>query len=663
MKGYALSVDGEFLDVNSLNIRYSIAAVDVVNFDSATGNATPEFDIVLTAKNSRLLGYVTALNVDLTRIRKRISAELYLGTTIVDKGFIQVNKLRPFDKTASIQFFAGSSDWITLLDSRKLAEADWSKFTHLYTGANVRASQNKRTGYIYPVLNIDNQVSTFSSFEVNPLNVKAFYPCLYASSIMKQICADAGYILQGTILDSSFYKRLCFYPGTNPALSEEYREARQSKPYTDTVVFNAGTFAAKTLPLKATASNGDAAAVGLLFDDANNRWVADGAYIVRIEGQIQVQKPNLASYSWFVNVYKNGVDIGLIASGVFPNGQTGFALSTVPAYEFSVVAGDVITLVYALDLTPSLANYTVTNNPISYISLTLKEDFVTGATVDFKGFMPDVKQSEFFKAILAVCNAVAIPDTVSKTITLVPFKNEFGSKDYSSKVDVSRDQVIDYNRLINSLFQRSVFSYEANATETVYESGLTYGSGIKNLEFDLLDLQGEVVEVPFAGAVQNLAFTGVAATGTRLMSLTYGSPVLFLVEPDVPVQDVVLSTAYSSFNIAGTTVSRLAYGWFYKPTYSQNINAIQDQMAFDHPIASQPQGLSLFERFYPDRFRLLDSGIYAEIYMQLSEVDVLNFAPNEMVYIDLFRSYCRINKIVEYNPANKVTLVELIILQ
>jgi hypothetical protein len=482
---------------------------------------------------------------------------------------------------------------------------------------------------------------TASSSTTIPATINNFYPCLYASDIMRLIANEAGYVFKGNLLTDPFYKQLCLYNGADLSLSDDYVFERSGESNQVNGVISVGAlsqnvvvnFTPSTLASQFFGNNS-------LFNDSTNRWVADGSYVLLFQG----------GFSWSASfrtctfkLYKNGSSIATLGS-VQP--YVNFYVTA------SCVAGDYFELV---------AEIGAGANPVSLIGqgrvfVGPFKDFVLGSFVDYKALMPDLSQSDFFKSILAFTNGFAVTDTLAKTITIDRYEYLYGDEDWSEYLDLSQPQNVQYNKLIEDVYQNSYLTFEENAQEDLLTNGYPYGSGAINLPYDIIELEGEVLNVPFVGQKQIPILT--ATTNYILGMEASDDPVIFLCKP-YPVVD--LSTSLSSLTYGSTAVSTVAYAWFYKPSITPNLDAEVNQMAFSHP--SIPFfGQSILEQFYQPTKNILTRGVYVEAYLNLSDELIINFDFKKLKYIDFFRSWVLVNKIVEYKGGG-VTLCELIILQ
>jgi hypothetical protein len=452
-----LKIAGEYLDLDS-EVAYTISRSDVFNFNYASGNQTLEFDIPMSVKNSRLLGYADEFNVDLTTIRNRIESEIYLGATLIDIGFIQINNLNK--NVANITFYSGSSNWIDLINNRKLSELDFTAYNHFFTEANIVSRQNVTTGGVYPLMARGGVPSRAST--TIPVIIDNFYPCLFASDIMRLIANEAGYVLKGNLLTDPFYNQLCLYNGADLSLSDDYVFERSGESNQVNGVISSGAlsqnvvvnFTPSTLASQFFGNNS-------LFNNSTNRWVADGSYVLLFQG----------GFSWSATLrtctfklYKNGSSIATLGSA---QPYVNFYVTD------SCVSGDYYELV---------AEIGAGANPVSLIGVGRVfvgpfKNFVVGSFVDYKALMPDLSQSEFFKSILAFTNGFAVTDTLAKTITIDRYEYLYGDDDWSEYLDLSQPQNVQYNKLIEDVYQNSYLTFEENTQKDLLTNGYPYGSG------------------------------------------------------------------------------------------------------------------------------------------------------------------------------------------
>jgi len=143
-----LIVSNEPLDMSE-KPSMSFQVQDIADIESRQGDYTYEFSVPDTQKNRRLLKrshYIYGAPYQYIEAWFRTSSD-------VKKGFIQVAE---YDGEFKVNFFAGNSNWISLIGEKLLSDLDLTRFNHIYSRANVVNSFSRTEGYIYPYMKAES---------------------------------------------------------------------------------------------------------------------------------------------------------------------------------------------------------------------------------------------------------------------------------------------------------------------------------------------------------------------------------------------------------------------------------------------------------------------------------------------------------------------------
>lgn len=183
---------------------------------------------------------------------------------------------------------------------------------------------------------------------------------------------------------------------------------------------------------------------------------AGGNYTLQFKGDLNISASFDTSYSGFVAitnlnvvVHVNGVIVGSIPIPTVTLSSPNF-LDTIPVdgtVALSVNASDVITVEYVGTIvsssTGTQANLVtfIDNYELNFNST--DTELVTGSTVDIRRFIPKMKASEFFGAIIRMFNLyVSDPDEFG-VVTIEPFEDYYEpdtvSDDWTQKIDYSKE--------------------------------------------------------------------------------------------------------------------------------------------------------------------------------------------------------------------------------
>ena len=135
-------------------ISLEMAINDMASIESRNGAFSNQFNIPSTADNNRILGYPSELNfVSGFKPSKSRNANININGLAVQTGIIQVEQYNAKDKSFSVSFFSGNTEWNDEIADKNLRDIVLDKYNHLYLPAVIAASMNNTSGYIYPFIN------------------------------------------------------------------------------------------------------------------------------------------------------------------------------------------------------------------------------------------------------------------------------------------------------------------------------------------------------------------------------------------------------------------------------------------------------------------------------------------------------------------------------
>lgn len=144
---------------------------------------------------------------------RKNSIRVEIDGVVVFEGYCT---MREAEDNYNIASFAGASDFYSLINSRKLALLDLSRFDHVWNDVNLKNSWNNTEGYIYAFVEYGKEWEFSSVSGTTPIPPDYFLPQIYFHTVVKQIATDAGYTLQGDVLNNERFKKQTIIPNKWP---------------------------------------------------------------------------------------------------------------------------------------------------------------------------------------------------------------------------------------------------------------------------------------------------------------------------------------------------------------------------------------------------------------------------------------------------------------
>jgi len=291
---------------------------------------------------------------------------------------------------------------------------------------------------------------------------------------------------------------------------------------------------------------------------------------------------------------------------------------------------------------------------------------------------------------------VSTYDSKKRVLTLNKFndlernKNKF--KDYSDKIDDSKDIDVDFTKAVQNYFKTSYLRYQEDDNDvqlrefkTVAKDGL--GDGKIVIDNDNLSDEGDVFTSKFAATKDSFTFP---LNGTVWNFYLPYIPFLNIQGEDqdlkprkliaVPDSEVeAFSNSYSVINIGSTpNVNIIGYAYFAKQDVSKVSDAtgnkiLSDELNknlftlsfdnYEYGRANQLYiGKTLIERSFNLFGRILNNPITLPIYLNLNELDLQNYEPLTPIYLDfsLDSGFYYLEEISQYKGDGSTTKCNLV---
>lgn len=651
-----------------VNINYSISDIDDLSSSRAPYSQT--FRIPATSTNLDFWGGVIDVTGTPTHpLKRKVDARLYVGTTLLMEGFVQLKAVyRSHRQIHDIEFafFGEQNSFIRSIGDKKLNALDMSAYAHDLTWTNIQDSWSGSlfSGDVrYALIDKGRNYSNANSMnEDNPIRLIDFTMMVRAKVLLEKIFSEAGYTLSaGGFQDEALFDELYIlvYKGDTPIEGS---------------LLSTLGFRSEILSNQAVSFSSSGAVLELddtgLFDFGGN-WdntahdytsPAHNLYTFELGLILQVQEAfsNLGG-SAKIRVLKNGSEQVFITPAF--SGGTNYTNHEWTGY-FEVELGindtlQVVTLQDGVDVIINVGSYLVMQEATS----------VSASPVDFINNLPDIKQIEFVKGLQTMFNLVFTTEDREGEVMMQTFNDYMdagGVEDWTEKVDMDKDFVMypttdDQSRryefryqegedLVNSLIQNSEnrtfgryliedpendFASGENIVETIFAPfPLSYVPQKSIAIHRMIDDSGE----PIGDAKPRIAFWN----GTRTHQGIY-------VDTSTSVVEVTSLPHFSMYEDGGQDVTELSLCYGVDVAFSEITTPYR----------------TLYHEYWNRRYVELYSEEARKVkcHVFLEPIDVINFSHNTKYFIE--NEYYRVVEINQY-PANQraiceVTLVKVFI--
>jgi len=713
----------EYLDQfdkkESFAISKAISKIGEINLRH--GDRSTGFKVPLTAKNTRLLNYSTILSSSTNnQTFTKIFGQVVENDVVVGDGYFQVIKYNPYKKEVDLRFYGGNTDWFSNLKDRKINQNETgenaynvSDFDLYITPENIEANINN--GIVdadnpYKFFLIDNNKDSTRN-NTNEVTIETeiddYQIGFSQGAIFDKIFESQNIKLEGNLFEDPFYYNTLISSSYN-VLNKAEIQASGVFRYTFSHV-QGEPYPTQTIPYDQTGTKGTLEFNGgnpdPEFNGVEFTFLGDADNVLfDYNLNVKIAPSFTDPFNIKYDVYLNG---GIIAtdqlatitgSGAFRNAKCSYPFA-------SVNDGDVIRFEFNTDA-PPLASLVIAYGSTFdvYFENYTKRSYA-------KDLIPELTQSEFVKDVLVQFGCVTQYNQKKKVLTCNTFNviedNKRNAKDYSDKIDLSSDPIVDVTKLVSNYARNSYFVYEyADDSDNLNElykalSNYNYGTGVLKINNAFLDDEKDFYTSPYSPT--QMVETFPSSDPENLANPSYQLGNMFL--PFVPIYsinsvdtsgnvsyddndlnprkyyflgNINIASAYkgnvTSLNIASTTnVTVLPLVYFDKSKYSFIDSEINERLeVLSYGILSDLNSstggqndlekVTLIDKYYSFQKKILDKPIYLEIHLRLTPLDIQNIDFFTPIWLNfgLDSGHYYIDEISQYQGSNKSTKVKLV---
>ena len=467
----------------------------------------------------------------------------------------------------------------------------------------------------------------------NPFTFYDFFPSLYNLAILNKIFSSIGWNIDGDLLtDSLFTKSVLPFSnhqiGTDdivPLFDGVLDLPSSVSGVSDTIYlgFDSATLNilnSIVVPSSSTTIAGSAPQI-TIHDDALYYLQVAINYVL-VAGSFGATSLTLVSTS-------GGQDVVLVKDLASPTGfNGGFDNLFIKAGTY-IVKWDIDVLFGTINtITGSMYLECQANENFSY-----KRNVPENYSVEVSKSLPDITQSEFIKTIVNQFNVIIESDYITKTVSFNKFESIKNNKsialDWTEKVDLSETAEINFTP--ENYGQANYFNYEQDENDS-YQTNLTIGDGSFAISNTQLDLEKDLVKLPFAASVRNFI------DSVELMVLPIR---LDSIKPRIAYIEI---TSNNIVTMVGQS------------TPTQSAELFFDELKFSN----------LLTNYYPYLISMLQRYRLVKILFNLKSIDLINIDYRKPIFVDFncevngqVRGYFYLNLVDQFN-GNSTTMCELI---
>lgn len=667
------------------------ASSKVGDLQSRQGSFTNDFAIPATAENVAALGFASLLEIigqEVTHTKK-IDAILIQDGMEIGRGYIQIVEANYLNRTITISFFGGTSDWVSKLSGISIRDINLSAFNHDWTLDNIRDSWTNTDGYIYPLIDYGD-LDGFG-FATDAFYTEDFYPALYRKTILAYAFSEVGYKIGGSFVNEFGYQRAIIPFSEKSFLS--------SPEFSDTFI---GSMTGQQLYQQTFSSVPQDVTQNLNFstvtqNDYNNfssftnQFTAEKAETFRMRLEVSITNFQItntggagADESTLSIVVSDSTGATVLPAqeilSLTGTGTTSTSGSFVFEFDWSAGAGDLLNAQFNFTTTSTTA--TSVQYIAQYDTYTLHCDGINrnmapGDLVEMAYVMPDINVLDIVRDMVQQYGLIVSTNDYTQTVNFDRFElmPKKASIDWSSKVNIADVHRLDFTDAVSDYSRVNLWKYaESNEDDGElfeYDSDNTkpLGQGQIEIENDFLSDESILHESIFKATAMVSPWDNNAGLWIpQIQRYGYGQATEFepgarilYVIPDALLSDLTLSS-FSQANISGTFVNNIAYAYFYKKGTGSDYDNLVDMLSYGEVNEPNVIGETLISQNYRELNKILNGAKSVEVSIQLREDEFVNIDFSVPIFIDagFIRGLFFIDEIEDYRGGLVPCRVKLI---
>lgn len=673
---------GESLNIYELDkfnpedfyIPLNFSVADFRDISNRNGYYSKTIEIPSTKKNDSLLGQSFDISAEgfFDRNKKQKAYIERDGIVYLD-GFMQLKAVELKDGKPykyKIVLYSSLSEWGGLIDG-DITDFDYTTVTLNAENVEASWSNNGLTDeYVFPLINYNNLVGSDYTTNISPNDL---LPGVFVFHILKKIFNEVGYELKPGI----FYdKRI-----SNLFIPTIEGEVSASRKFLDTQgggVYSPGAdYGFTNLIYTGSGVTSDLITYERYtltnslnnFNTATGRFTAPFDCTVTSSARIDVvnrQITNSNSVTIKIRHYNSG---GVLQGDVALLNQVIPAGIVKRTYNLNVDSLDLSSGDYLITTITS-GNGVNTLLNVKYRKFDVRIDSTptiqVGDEIGVGDYLPEISKKNLVKSIIQMFNLYHVTDERNKTVEFLTrddfYKAISDSDDWTEKVDYSKS--IEIEQLDRNLAKEFEFKYKEDDNDELIKEfksryGVTLGDYTETLDNEFLKDSKTVADIPFAPTYSSGTLDQSDGESIPLPWIpnNYGTVNdKISLENRILIYDGLIDKAWT-FNSVSKT--QMPFSHFVRKDSSFNDISLSFRSFRLYNTAIRQSDFGLFERFYKEQVKMLNSSRLCTFYLKLSPVDILNLDFRKPKYIR--GNYYYLNKIEDYKTGTEETVkVELI---
>lgn len=620
-----LVLNGVSIDLSgNEDFALSFAASKLQEIESRSGDFSTTFQIPLTGGVKQALGHINRIDSASELPYQELTAQVYDNSVLVFNGFSRIVRVTD---TIELSIYAGNSNWINLIKDKQLTDLDFSSLNFVMNATNIQARRLNTSNLIYA-----NAFYGEFADPSNPFTFYDFFPSLYNLAILNKIFSSIGWNIDGDLLTDSLFTKSVL-PFSNDKLGNDNVLFGQSGLMLDAYLALVGT---------------NTGFVGLdiaTINTIDSLFLANETGLITSAASFTIEETNNYTIQGF---YLFTIStIGTTFTYELWNKDTNTLITGLGSTEVTSTGTNATGFLNTLKLNPGVysikvsVNYTggFGSSSTRFFRITgldnfsYKKNVVEGQVVNISKSLPDITQAEFIKTIVNQFNVIIESDYITKTVSFNKFESIKNNKsialDWTEKVDLSETAEINFTP--ENYGQTNYFTYEQDENDS-YQTNLTIGDGSFAISNTQLDLEKDLVKLPFAASVRNFI------DSVELMVLPIR---LDSIKPRIAYIEI---TSNNIVTMVGQS------------TPTQSAELYFDELKFSN----------LLTNYYPYLISMLQRYRLVKILFNLKSIDLINIDYRKPIFVDFncevngqVRGYFYLNLVDQFN-GNSTTMCELI---
>jgi len=215
-----LYVNSDKIELGDTKIGLTLQVNDIAELKDRQSNFTPKFKIPRTPNNEKVFKHLGVANTK-TNFAKFYQNAFYYrnGHCLIANGSLLVRESD--QKYYYVAIYSGVLNFFELIEGKTLNDLDVSELNHERTAHKVSSlNQDEDSNIFYPWVNYGVNPN-LSTSETPKIDIHRLFPVVKTNYLIEKIAHEAGYKIEGTLIEDDLYNRLITSASTFRTLEQE----------------------------------------------------------------------------------------------------------------------------------------------------------------------------------------------------------------------------------------------------------------------------------------------------------------------------------------------------------------------------------------------------------------------------------------------------------